>query len=161
MHHGFIFSYHVSQSRTDINDFIDVLDKFARLYSYFPKRICTDAGYGSLDNYRYLYKRGIENYVKHQSWEGNKSGRNPDCYHLNDDDTITCLNGFIGHEVKLENRHPRKKEAVFYRITGCNSCLWMPFCKKYMRLQNEDFKIFEVVKDINIKLKIIYVLLKE
>ena len=145
---GFVFSYHVSQSRTDINDFIDVLDKFARLYSYFPKRICTDAGYGSLDNYRYLYKRGIENYVKHQSWEGNKSGRNPDCYHLNDDDTITCLNGFIGHEVKLENRHPRKKEAVFYRITGCNSCLWMLFCKKYMRLQNEDFKIFEVVKDL-------------
>lgn len=145
---GYVFSYHVSQERTDINVFIDVIDRFARLYSFFPKRICADAGYGSLDNYRYLDKRNIENYVKHQSWEGNKSGGNPDCYHLNNDNTITCLNGFIGHEVKLENRHPRRKEAVFYRIDGCNSCLWMPFCKKYMRLQNEDFKIFEVVKDL-------------
>lgn len=145
---GYVFSYHVSQERTDINVFIDVIDRFARLYGCFPKRICADAGYGSLDNYRYLDERNIESYVKHQSWEGNKSARNPDCYHLNDDDTIKCLNGFVGREVKLEKRHPKKKEAVFYRIDGCNSCSWMPFCKKYMRFQNEDFKIFEVVKEL-------------
>ena len=145
---GFVFSYHISQERTDINVFTDVLDRFLRLYGYFPKRICADAGYGSLKNYRYLDKYGIENYVKHQSWEGNKSGRNPDSFHLNNDDTITCLNGNVGHEVKLENRHPRKAEAVFYKVKGCNSCLWMPFCKRFMWKQDEDFKIFEVVKDL-------------
>ena len=145
---GFIFSYHTSQERTDINVFTDVIDRFFRLYGYFPKRICADAGYGSLKNYRYLDKYHIENYVKHQSWEGNKSGRNPDCYQLNDDDTITCLNGKTGYEVKLENRHPRKAEAVFYKVEGCNFCSWMPFCKKYMRNQNDNFKIFEVVKEL-------------
>ena len=145
---GYVFSYHVSQERTDINVFVDVIDRFARLYGCFPKRICADAGYGSLDNYRYLDERNIESYVKHQSWEGNKSARNPDCYRLNDDGTIKCLNGFVGREIKLEKRHPRKKEAVFYRVDGCNSCPWMPFCKKYMRLQDEDFKIFEVVKEL-------------
>lgn len=51
---GYVFSYHVSQERTDINVFTDVIDRFARLYGCFPKRICADAGYGSLDNYRYL-----------------------------------------------------------------------------------------------------------
>lgn len=145
---GFVFSYHVSQERADINVFPDVLDRFLRLYGHFPKRVCADAGYGSLKNYRYLDKYGIENYVKHQSWEGNRSGKSPDCFRLNDDDTITCLNGNIGHEVKLESRHPRKAEAVFYRIEGCNSCLWMPFCKRFMRKQDEDFKTFEVVKDL-------------
>ena len=145
---GFVFSYHVTQERTDINVFPDVLNRFLRLYGYFPRRVCADAGYGSLKNYRYLDKYGIENYVKHQSWEGNKSGRNPDCFHLNNDDTITCLNGNVGHEVKLESRHPRKAEAVFYKIKGCNSCLWMPFCKRFMWKQDEDFKIFEVVKDL-------------
>lgn len=145
---GLVFSYYVSQSRTDINDFIDVISIFAKYYGFWPKRICADAGYGSLDNYRYLDKYNIENYVKHQSWEGNKSGRNPDCYHLNDDDTITCLNGTIGYEVKLLYRHPRKAEAVFYKVTGCNSCNWMPFCKRFMMKQDEDFKIFEVVKDL-------------
>ena len=145
---GLVFSYYVSQSRTDINDFIDVISIFAKYYGFWPKRICADAGYGSLDNYRYLDKYNIENYVKHQSWEGNKSGRNPDCYHLNDDDTITCLNGTIGYEVKLLYRHPRKAEAVFYKVNGCNSCNWMPFCKRFMMKQDEDFKIFEVVKDL-------------
>lgn len=145
---GLVFSYYVSQSRTDINDFINVVDAFARFYGFWPKRICADAGYGSLDNYRYLDKHHIENYVKHQSWEGNKSAKNPDCYHLNDDGTVTCLNGNTGYEVRLENRHPRKAEAVFYRVNGCNSCRWMPYCKRFMMRQDEDFKIFEVVKDL-------------
>lgn len=145
---GLVFSYYVSQSRTDINDFIDVISIFSKYYGFWPKRICADAGYGSLDNYRYLDKYNIENYVKHQSWEGNKSGRNPDCYHLNDDDTITCLNGTIGYEVKLLYQHHRKAEGVFYKVTGCNSCNWMPFCKRFMMKQDEDFKIFEVVKDL-------------
>ena len=145
---GLVFSYYVSQSRTDTNDFIDVIDVFARFYGFWPKRICADAGYGSLDNYRYLEKHIIENYVKHQSWEGNKSARNPDCYHLNDDDTITCLNGYVGYETRIPYRHPRKAEAVFYKIDGCNSCNWMPFCKRFMMRQDEDFKMFEVVKDL-------------
>lgn len=149
---GFIFSYHVSQHRHDINVFIDVIERFSRLYGYFPTRICADAGYGSLLNYRYLYEYGIENYVKHASWEGNVSGTNPDCYHLNHDDTITCLNGNTGYEVILEYRHPRKANSVFYKVEGCLSCPWMPFCKKFMHNQNEDFKIFEVVKEFE-KLK--------
>lgn len=145
---GLVFSYYVSQSRTDIYDFIDVIDKFAKFYGFFPKRICADAGYGSLDNYRYLHKYNIENYVKHQSWEGNKSARNPDCYHLNEDNTITCLNGYVGHQTIIPYRHPRKAEAVFYKVEGCNNCNWMPFCKRFMMRQDEDFKIFEVVKDL-------------
>ena len=145
---GLVFSYYVSQSRTDINDFIDVIDIFSKFYGFWPKRICADAGYGSLDNYRYLEKHDIENYVKHQSWEGNKSARNPDCYHLNDDDTISCLNGYVGYETKIPYRHPRKAEAVFYKVNGCNSCNWMPYCKRFMMRQDEDFKIFEVVKDL-------------
>jgi len=145
---GLVFSFYVSQSRTDINDFIDVIDVFAKFYGFWPKRICADAGYGSLDNYRYLEKHDIENYVKHQSWEGNKSARNPDCYHLNDDESITCLNGYVGYETKIPYRHPRKAEAVFYKVNGCNNCNWMPYCKRFMMRQDEDYKIFEVVKDL-------------
>ena len=145
---GLVFSFYVSQSRTDINDFIDVIDVFAKFYGFWPKRICADAGYGSLDNYRYLEKHDIENYVKHQSWEGNKSARNPDCYHLNDDESITCLNGYVGYETKIPYRHPRKAEAVFYKVNGCNNCNWMPYCKRFMMKQDEDYKIFEVVKDL-------------
>ena len=58
------------------------------------------------------------------------------------------LNGLIGEEVEIENRHHRKKESVFYKVEGCNHCDWMPFCKRFMRKWDEDFKIFEVVKKL-------------
>lgn len=144
---GFVFSYHVSQSRADYNDFIPVLDKFHKLYDAFPKRVCADAGYGVLVNYRYLKEKGIENYVKYQSWEGNVTGRRPDCFHLSDDGTITCLNEQIGHEVKIDNRHPKKADAVFFRVEGCNECKFRPYCKQFMKEQNEDFRIFEVIRE--------------
>ena len=145
---GFIFAYYVSSSRTDIDDFIPINEQFYRLYQCFPLNECADAGYGSLDNYSYLDEHHIGNYVKHQSFEGNKSASNPDCYHLLNNDKIVCLNGLIGEEVILENRHHRKKESVFYKIEGCLHCDWMPFCKRYMRRWDEDFKIFEVVKKL-------------
>lgn len=145
---GFIFAYYVSSSRTDIDDFIPINEQFYRLYQCFPLNECADAGYGSLDNYSYLDEHHIGNYVKHQSWEGNKSASNPDCYHLLNNDKIVCLNGLIGEEVTLETRHRRKKESVFYKVEGCLHCDWMPFCKRYMRRWDEDFKIFEVVKKL-------------
>ena len=145
---GFIFAYYVSSSRTDIEDFIPINEQFYRLYQCFPKNECADAGYGSLDNYTYLDEHHIGNYVKDQSWEGIKSASNPDCYHLLDNDKIVCLNGLIGIEVEMGNRHHRKKDSVFYKIEGCNNCNWMPFCKRFMRRWDEDFKIFEVVKKL-------------
>lgn len=145
---GFIFAYYVSQSRTDIDDFIPINEQFYRLYQCFPLNECADAGYGSLNNYSYLDKHHIGNYVKHQSWEGNKSASNPDCYRLLNNDRIVCLNGLIGEEVALETRHRRKKGSVFYKVDGCLHCDWMPFCKRYMRRWDENFKIFEVVKKL-------------
>lgn len=110
--------------------------------------MCADAGYGVLENYRYVKEHGIENYVKYQSWEGNVTGQSPDSHRLNDDGSITCLNGNIGHEIKIENRHPKKANAVFFKVEGCDSCLFRAYCKRFMKRQDEDFKIFEVVKEL-------------
>lgn len=147
---GFIFSYYVSQSRNDSNDFIPVLDAFFANYGCYPTRVCADSGYGSLINYDYLKRNHIENYVKYISWEGNITGRNPDCYYLNEDNTITCLNQQIGYEVIIPNRHPKKAKAVFFRVDGCNNCRFSLFCKKYMKKTDEDFKVFEVIKELQL-----------
>ena len=145
---GLVFAYYVSQSRTDYSDFIPVLDAFYNNYGLYPKNVCADAGYGILKNYDYLKEHDIKNYVKYQSWEGNITGKNPDCYHLNNDGTITCLNNCIGHETVLTNRHPKKANAVFFKVEGCNDCLFKSYCKRFLKIQDEDFKIFEVVKDL-------------
>ena len=145
---GIICAYYTSQSRTDINDFIETLVRFNNFFGYYPKIVCADSGYGSLENYRFLNNHNIENYVKYFTWEGNVSGSRPDTYKLNDDLTITCLNSYIGKQAEITNRHPRKAEAVFYKIEGCNNCNFKPYCKRYMKNKDEDFKIFEVVIDL-------------
>lgn len=146
---GFAVAYYVSQNRNDIKDFIPTLDQFHTIYEKYPKNVCADSGYGSLENYRYIQTNQIGNYVKHQSWEGNVSGRNPAPYRLNDDDTITCLNGKTGKQVSLEGRHPKNKGSVFYKVIGCRKCDYRKYCKRWQKIKTENFKIFEV----NIELK--------
>ena len=146
---GIICSYYVSQSRSDIDDFIPILKRFYEFYGYYPNRVCADAGYGSLENYRFLNDNNIENYVKYFTFEGNVSGRNPDQYYFNDNYTISCLNNLTGYKVNIPHRHPKKADAVFYRIDGCNNnCLFKDYCKRWMKNKDEDYKIFEVVEEL-------------
>lgn len=144
---GLVTAYLVTQSRSDINDFIPLLDVFYSFYGKYPKAICADSGYGSLENYNYLDKHNIKNFVKYFSWQGNVLGTNPSQYRLNDDETITCLNGNVGYKDKT-NWHHRKANSTFFKITGCNNCLFKLYCKRYMKNKDEDFKIFEVVIDL-------------
>lgn len=146
---GFALAYYVSQNRNDIKDFIPTIKQFYSIYGRYPKNLCADSGYGSLDNYRFMKEHYIGNYVKHQSWEGNVSGKNPAAYRLNDDDTITCLNGKTGRQVFIEGRHPKNKGNVFYKVTGCKKCGFRQFCKRWQKRKSENFKIFEV----NVELK--------
>ena len=82
------------------------------------------------------------------NWEGNVTGKNPSQYVINDDNTITCLNNNIGKIINLSNRHPKKADTVFYKIEGCSNCNYSEYCKRFMKNKNENYKIFEVVIDL-------------
>lgn len=147
--YGIISTYIVTQSRIDSADFIPLMEKYYSMYSKYPTSICADAGYGSLDNYVYLANHNIKNFVKHMTWEGNVSGKRPSQYKLNSDNTITCLNGLIGNIAVDSPSHPRKKDSVFYKITGCNNdCKYKDYCKRFMKDKLQDFKYFEVSKEL-------------
>lgn len=141
---GIITAYYVSQSRNDYADFIPTLQLLYDKYGKYPELVCADSGYGSLNNYQFLYENQIKNFVKYRSWEGNVSGKNPDKYYLNNDNTITCLNGNKGERIKIEDRHPTRPNALFYIVEGCLECEFMPFCKKYLKNKNENTRVFEV-----------------
>lgn len=147
---GIICAYHISCSRSDYPDFIPVIEAFYSVFDRYPLRICADAGYGSLENYRFLYKHKIENYVKFQNFDGNVSGRNPDRYYLNEDGTIACLNNLKGYRTEVPNRHPKKADSVFYRIDGCENCLYKLYCKRYTSNKDENYKIFEVNEELTL-----------
>jgi len=145
---GIICACHVSQSRNDGYDFIPVLKAFYDNFGSYPSRVCADSGYGYLENYRFLHEHNIENYVKHQSFQGNVSGKNPDRYYLNENATITCLYGLSGNRIEIENRHPKNAGSVFYRIDGCKECPFRLYCKRLMTCKDEDYRIFEVQEEL-------------
>lgn len=144
--YGFITCCYLSQSRNDLHDFIPVLTKFNDYYGHFPVSVCADAGYGSEDNYSFMENNNIKSFVKYFSWEGNVSGRNPSQYKINNDATITCLNGNIGKICTDTTAHHRKKNSIFYKVEGCSDCAFSTFCKRYMSKKNKEhnYKIFEV-----------------
>ena len=146
--YGFITTYLVTQSRTDLYDFIPLLKQHFNLYNLYPISICADSGYGSLDNYKFLENNNIKNFVKYSTWEGNVSGKRPSQYKINIDDTITCLNGNIGYVDNDTSRHHKKANSTFYKIDGCNDCDFSLFCKRFMKDKTEDFKIFEVSSEL-------------
>ena len=143
---GFVLAYYVSQSRSDLSDFIPTLDYYYEIYNSYPTNLCADAGYGSLENYLYLEKHNIGNYVKHSSWEGNLDATYPDSYRLNEDkSSITCLNGLIGYPTIIPKRHPKHSNSIFFKIEGCSSCEFKPYCMRFIHnYENNDQKIFEV-----------------
>ena len=141
---GMITGYYVSQSRNDYDDFIPILEILNEHHGKYPDLVCADSGYGSLRNYEYLHEKGIKNYVKYRTWQGNVSGKNPDRYRLNEDDSITCLNGNQGVQVDIPNRHPTKANSVFYEVSGCGQCAFMHYCKKHLKTKEDTKRIFEV-----------------
>lgn len=141
---GVIVTYLVSQERTDMHDFINAVDKFHEMYGTYPKKIGADAGYGCTVNYRYCDENGIKAFLKYGSWEGESSGRRPAVYEYNDNNTITCLGNRIGHQTEINGRHPKKKGTAFFLVEGCTGCLFMPYCRRYMKEPEGDSKIFEV-----------------
>ena len=144
---GYICSYAVTQDRSDTYCFIPTLERFRKMHGFYPSRVCADAGYGCLDNYRFCDDNGITAFIKYMSWEGESTGRRPAVYELNDDDTITCLGNRKGQEVSIPDRHPKKAGSVFYRVDGCTGCDFMPYCRQFMTEKVADFKIFEVNRD--------------
>ncbi len=141
---GLIIERCVSQSRSDTSDFQKTVEKINTSYGIYPKAICADAGYGSYSNYRYLEEKGIKSYVKHQSWQGNVSGKSPDTYRVYDDDKVICLNNKEAYPIDIPNRHPKRAGSVFYRVDGCNNCPFEVYCKRWQKIKDEDFKIFEI-----------------
>ena len=141
---GFILFPHVSQSRTDFKNFVPTLDGYHKYYGNYPKNICGDAGYGSYDNYLYTKKHNIGNYLKHQTWQGNSSGKRPDILKINDNGMIVCLGGHSGNFIDIENRHPKNAKSRFYQIDGCKNCEFRNYCMARVKDKRASKRVFEI-----------------
>jgi len=148
-----IMMYGVFQDRNDYHTFIPMNELYFKYYGIYPKFECDDSGYGIYENYKYMEKHNIGNYVKFQSWKGEASGKNPQLFYTFDDG-VMCLNTCIGEEIPFNNHyHQRNKNGKLYKFVGCNNCKYAYKCKKKLKNKDNDFRIIELIPE--------YELLKE
>ena len=65
----YIVAADVLQYRSDMDCFIPLMERFHRLYGFYPRYPVADAGYGSYNNYLYCEEHGMEKYMKFAMYE--------------------------------------------------------------------------------------------
>lgn len=148
---GIILTYYVGQERNDFYEFIPTIEQFYSNYGFYPTRICADAGYGSLSNYRYLKEHNIENYVKYNMWRNDVSGNNFDYYEFNDNHQLVCLNNKIAREESFYcGRHAKAKNNKFYIIDNCKRCKYKGLCFTPIKNKKSSVRVFETNEEMYI-----------
>ncbi len=145
---GLIMIYGIFQDRADYYTLIPMNNLFFKYYGYYPINESADSGYGIYDNYSYLKKHNIENYVKFQSWSGESSGKRPQLFKIDKNNNVLCLNLNKG-EIYKSSTHPKLKDSKFYIWYGCNECNYSYKCKALMKEENKkkDYRIKEISID--------------
>ena len=124
------------------------MDAFREDYGFYPRRICADAGYGSLLNYRYLREHGIGNYVKYNMWRQDASGENAPLFRF-EGHSLVCLNGRAAEEKAVfYGRHPKAKGNKFYLVGSCRRCRFKPLCFAPVKNKKQTFRVFETSEEM-------------
>lgn len=140
---GFIIGVYVSQDRNDYQTLNPCIEKYKEYFGKYPLNVCADSGYGSYDNYKYIESKGINNYIKYSLWSGEREGKTPQLFKV-EDDKVNCLNNKIGEKVTVTNRHPKSQYASFYKFKGCKKCEYKSICKKRMKNKSQSYRIAEI-----------------
>ena len=128
----YVLHVSIHQRSTDTTTLKDHLEGLERVTGRWPKRYIADAGYGSLENYRYLEAKNIEAYVKYNSFdkERTRAYRNnhfdperfaydPAC------DQFTCPGGRLITFAGLNTRRSANgylSVGRVYRAEDCSGC---------------------------------------
>lgn len=146
---GIIVAYYVGQERSDFYEFVPTIEAFYKNNGFYPKRLCADAGYGSLSNYRYLREHNIENFVKYGMWRQDVSGNSFDYYKFNSDHKLVCLNGKIAREESCYNgRHTKAKNNKYYIIDNCRRCKYKALCFTPIKNKKAFVRVFETNEEM-------------
>lgn len=140
---GIIMSFYASQDRNDQFTLIPALEKFNHMCGFFPKRLCADAGYGSLKNYNFILANDIENYIKFADWSRVVSGDIYDFFYFNQDEDLFCMN----HKKATKTRFFKNKYAhrgnYLYVIESCSYCRLKKYCQANLK-EIRNYRVFDV-----------------
>jgi len=94
----FILNYSLHQTSTDYSTLPPHIGEYESLYHTLPKAVVADAGYGSDENYGILQQKGIEAYIKYNTFdkeqqEGLKAFSNVSLHYNEAENYLVCPMG--------------------------------------------------------------------
>ena len=129
----------VQRFRSDMDCFVPLMEKFNKLYGFYPEYPVADAGYGSYNNYLYCEQHGMKKYMKFTLYDKETKDKryheNPyraENFSIDSDGVMRCPNGKAFHFRYRQhikgNKYGRQEEI--YECEDCAGCPYAAECKK-------------------------------
>ena len=139
----FITNFGIYQRPTDTLTMISYLESFKTRYGMQSGEIVADSGYGSEENYGYMFRNGMTPYVKYNMFhvEQRRSYRNnpfrvSNLFYNPHDDFYVCPMGQKMKFVRQEKRYTAsgyQQTVSVYRASRCEGCPLRGQCHKSRR----------------------------
>lgn len=155
---GFIVNWGIFQNRNDNGTLIPHYERYKRFFSKLPKSTGADSGYGNQENYEYLEKNKIENYIKYPLFHKEETKKfKENKYHWQNmeydkiKDRFKCPEGkwFEYIKTKIEKTETGfTQEIKVYECINCMECKHKSECTKAKgnRQINFNKKLWELKK---------------
>lgn len=139
----FITNFGIYQRPTDTLTMISYLETFKARYGMQSEEIVADSGYGSEENYEYMFSNGMTPYVKYNMFhvEQRRGYRNnpfkvSNLFYNPDDDFYVCPMGQKLKFIRQEKRYTAsgyQQTVSVYRACRCEGCPLRGQCHKSKR----------------------------
>ncbi len=136
----FILGYGIYQKAADTSVFIPFIDKVKTQLRGVPKNIIADAGYGSEENYDYVDRNNIGNYIKYNNFDYEKTNEYKKRNFISDrfvytqeKDQYQCPSGQMldfAYIKKTQTENRYKSERIVYKSRCCEGCQYKEKCCK-------------------------------
>lgn len=134
----FILNYTLHQTSTDYQTLPPHIEQYESLYQTLPEAVVADAGYGSDENYGVLQQKGIEAYIKYNTFDqeqhdGIKAFSNDSLHYNEAENYLTCP---MGQRMTHIGDGQRVTTSGFvqlisrYRAQNCEGCPMRGACHK-------------------------------
>ena len=139
----FVTNFGIYQRPTDTLTMIGYLESFKTRYGVQSEEVVADSGYGSEENYEYMFRNGMKPYVKYNMFhvEQRRSYRNDpfrvsNLFYNPDGDFFVCPMGQKMKFIRQEKRYTAsgyQQTVSVYRAKRCEGCPLRGQCHKSRR----------------------------
>lgn len=139
----FITNFGIYQRPADTLTMVGYLESFKARYGMQSEEIVADSGYGSEENYEYMFRNGMTPYVKYNMFhvEQRRGYRNnpfrvSNLFYNPDEDFYVCPMGQKMRFIRQEKRYTAsgyQQSVSIYRASRCQGCPLRGQCHKSKR----------------------------